>query len=512
MADRKEIHEFAVTWQEKFINEDSSFWELSSAIFSDACLAFGFADAGRIVVAQGQPLAAVDREALRKSLAAVTDVTLIGTAIYSLWSAWARDEKTLMARQNREWLALALERLAALTTEPVYRFQGRLSRMRLVSNTMSYGPMPEPFEEIEQHVTVNAKGRVWLTGYAFGNGRELNQKVRRQNYTIENEALQILFETLMDHFSQADPSQTDTVLDVGTWVLELTNTAGETYIFQGPLCVDQAENQRNLSNLLREALHDNTLFAFDGECEADEIERITLEYNRHSKIDVSHQIADELGDYVYWDYAERLIIDREKEKIEHVRQIARNCKVTSTYEIEGGVPALLDSFDASYLFAHTQGNPSDVVPMPYEQKEYSITIVYKRRSPVVHKGSFDKLGLPQDFPDFASVLLDFLQFYSRQEMLSPWTYNRPRRRQCEYIYCSVVFNENGPSYYYLTDDDTIDIGEEVVVPTGQDNHEAVVTVVDIEYFRKDNAPYPFQNTKWILRRCLDDDPVLHPDT
>ena len=97
-------------------------------------------------------------------------------------------------------------------------------------------------------------------------------------------------------------------------------------------------------------------------------------------------------------------------------------------------------------------------------------------------------------------------------MLSPWTYNRPRRRQCEYIYCSVVFNENGPSYYYLTDDDTIDIGEEVVVPTGQDNHEAVVTVVDIEYFRKDNAPYPFQNTKWILRRCLDDDPVLHPDT
>lgn len=77
MADRKEIHEFAVTWQEKFINEDSSFWELSSAIFSDACLAFGFADAGRIVVAQGQPLAAVDREALRKSLAAVTDVTLI---------------------------------------------------------------------------------------------------------------------------------------------------------------------------------------------------------------------------------------------------------------------------------------------------------------------------------------------------------------------------------------------------------------------------------------------------
>ena len=39
------------------------------------------------------------------------------------------------------------------------------------------------------------------------------------------------------------------------------------------------------------------------------------------------------------------------------------------------------------------------------------------------------------------------------------------------IYCRVVFEENGKSYYYLTDDEEIKPLDLVVVPVGIDGHE-----------------------------------------
>lgn len=61
------------------------------------------------------------------------------------------------------------------------------------------------------------------------------------------------------------------------------------------------------------------------------------------------------------------------------------------------------------------------------------------------------------------------------------------------------------SYYYLTDDDSIEVGDFVLVPAGKDNHEAVVEVVNIEYFSEENVPLPIEKTKRIIRKCTDED-------
>ena len=53
-----------------------------------------------------------------------------------------------------------------------------------------------------------------------------------------------------------------------------------------------------------------------------------------------------------------------------------------------------------------------------------------------------------------------------------------------------IFESPYKSYYYLTDDDSIDIGDFVVVPAGKDDHEAVVEVIDVEYFNEADAPFP----------------------
>ena len=89
------------------------------------------------------------------------------------------------------------------------------------------------------------------------------------------------------------------------------------------------------------------------------------------------------------------------------------------------------------------------------------------------------------------------------EILDHSVYSKARRRQSEYIYCSVIFDEGYKSYYYLTDDDSIEIGDFVLVPAG--NHEAVVEVVNIEYFSEDDVPLPIEKTKRIIRKCTDDD-------
>ena len=57
----------------------------------------------------------------------------------------------------------------------------------------------------------------------------------------------------------------------------------------------------------------------------------------------------------------------------------------------------------------------------------------------------------------------------------------------------------------MTDDDGIEVGDCVIVPAGKDNHEAVVEVVNIEYFTEENVPLPVDKTKRIIRKCTDDD-------
>ena len=71
-------------------------------------------------------------------------------------------------------------------------------------------------------------------------------------------------------------------------------------------------------------------------------------------------------------------------------------------------------------------------------------------------------------------------------------------------FCSVVFDEGYKTYYYLTDDDSIEIGDSVLVPAGKDNHEGIVEVVNIEYFSEENVPLPVEKTKKIIQKCIED--------
>ena len=72
----------------------------------------------------------------------------------------------------------------------------------------------------------------------------------------------------------------------------------------------------------------------------------------------------------------------------------------------------------------------------------------------------------------------------------------------EYIYCGVKYqdNDNDNIYHYLTDDDTIKEGDQVIVPVGCTNEEKTATVVSVGKYLRINAPYPWEKTKRIIRK------------
>lgn len=506
MASMKQIHDFAVKWCDKFRDQNINYIELVDHFMADDCDALGFEmDCGH-AFSEKYGQAVNNHEALDKIIDDVTDIPLLGSAIYSQWryfNHWAYTGAEISEPQNRAWFILALSRLALLSGENPFIFQGTLKKMRIVSNNICYGSMPEPDEEVEQHLTINDEGCVWFSGYNFGHGGGRYEKARSRNFKIEKADADRLFNAIAAYFGNEYVEIFAT--DIGDWVMELTNTEGVTYKFRGSLCADFDYEGTDLSDLFRDTVDMDDLYVFDGNNKPDVINKITLDYHRVTKIKPGQRPEGATWEFVTWDYTEHLIIDRATETLEHIQNIGTGCKVSRKYEIEGGIESLLENFDAEDLFSHIEGNPDDVIENPNETKDYRITIDYKKNPQRVIEGSYDKNGLPGDFADFAETVFDFIRFYGMGEILDPSVYGKAKRRKSEYIFCSVTFDEGYKSYYYLTEDDSIEVGDFVLVPAGKDNHEAVVEVVNIEYFSKENVPFPIEKTKRIIRKCKDED-------
>ena len=66
------------------------------------------------------------------------------------------------------------------------------------------------------------------------------------------------------------------------------------------------------------------------------------------------------------------------------------------------------------------------------------------------------------------------------------------------IFLSCVFYDGGKSYYFLTDNETVGVGDYVRVPVGQNGRTAIVEVVNVEYFKEDEVPMPLEQVKSIL--------------
>lgn len=120
MADMKQIHDFAVKWCDKFRDQGINYIELVDHWMADDCAALGFEmDCGH-AFSEKYGNAANNHEALDRIIDEVTDIPLLGSAIYSQWryfNHWAYSGEEILEPQNRAWFILAFTRLKELADE-----------------------------------------------------------------------------------------------------------------------------------------------------------------------------------------------------------------------------------------------------------------------------------------------------------------------------------------------------------------------------------------------------------
>lgn len=69
----------------------------------------------------------------------------------------------------------------------------------------------------------------------------------------------------------------------------------------------------------------------------------------------------------------------------------------------------------------------------------------------------------------------------------------------------MEFDGGSISYYYLTDDTALAVGDIVIVPVGDGRDTSKVEIVSIEHFSEEDAPFPLAKMKNVLRKCTDED-------
>lgn len=251
----------------------------------------------------------------------------------------------------------------------------------------------------------------------------------------------------------------------------------------------------DLSSFIRKTLRRKDLWLFDGN--PDYIERMEITYNRHEVHEDSYR--DEGYTFVS-DYHEKLIIDRESATVERFRQDNDTCDLRNIWHMKYSVPEFLDSLKLN-IFSQVNGNPEDVLPHPDRTDTYTIRITTCQNGTREIHGTFDKKGLPIDWPQFAEKLKLFLaQFETgHRDMLDKDNYGRTLRSKDDLIFCYVVFNRGGKSYCYLADEE-YKPGEKVKVPAGEDDEYYIVTVKRIVYRPAEESPYPLDRIKRVIGR------------
>jgi predicted Mrr-cat superfamily restriction endonuclease len=69
-----------------------------------------------------------------------------------------------------------------------------------------------------------------------------------------------------------------------------------------------------------------------------------------------------------------------------------------------------------------------------------------------------------------------------------------------YTYCGVLLKFSKRPYSFRTEDETIKIGDRVIVPVGDDEEKMIGVVASIIKYTEAAVPYPLQKTKFIIKK------------
>ena len=157
-------------------------------------------------------------------------------------------------------------------------FRGTLKSLHLNTEPSHFFSDPDRLVELEQRLTITAKGRVIVSG-KFGPVWEKDGEKPEtviQELTISTADTEKIFDRISRYF--AKEHERYVVCDGGTWDLKLTNTEGEVFRFGGFIRYDHDSELSKISKLIRKISGLKCIMGFDEDTESEltpeELERM----------------------------------------------------------------------------------------------------------------------------------------------------------------------------------------------------------------------------------------------
>lgn len=365
-------------------------------------------------------------------------------------------------------------------------FKGKLKKIRIDSERANDSVLSIEDMDIAQRLTIDANGKVYLTHKTSD-----EKTVQKEKFTILVERVMGIFEILEYCFTV----EREMVMSnsTGYWSVTLTNDEGKEFRYGGAMVplIDPGAFLDGISDEIRKLVGREDLLLFDGN--PDRVVFICIDYVKKTKEETGSGLT------MSGEQVEQLIISRELETMTYKVQINEETVATYNYHLDGGLSVLLDFFPTDY-FCNVKGNPSDVIDDPTVERDYSISLRSKYGLEYKIVGSYDRDGLPRDWSKFVDEVKSFMFSFMRNDFFNSNIYRRPKRRISDLIICQVVFGKYSNEYSYLTDDDSLKEGDKVLVPLGPHNKETVAEIAGKGYYAKEDAPYPVDKIKKIIKK------------
>jgi len=476
-AGNGKIHRFAQKWSDLYGSLQTSDYRLADSSFADECWQMGFEmDCGESF-SKKYPKAFESYDELNKIINDITDVYELGTAIFSHWRYITHWSYTLsFTPEDRLWFLRAFDRLVELTEDANHKEIFTPQKIELLSDVYSYGPCPDKDDIVEQKITLYSDGRVWVTYYKFGDGRNY-QADKKERFTVNPSDAKIIVDKIYKYFE--DDYVVCFATDVGSWDLKIVADNGSDRNYRGSIIWSNSpEELKRFSREIRRLCNHPDLILFDGFANDVFLERFSMGYFRENDVE---------------SYNESLVINRESGMIFFAKKKGKTC-LEQIYTDKEKVPDLLDSIytDDFWELESDEMVEDDKLP------QYSLTIKCKNSDEEEYQGHFCKDNLPKTYENIVAQVSKLFEGLATTEIFDKKVYNR-KANAPQYAYCSVAFNQSEKTYYYIADEE-YSVNDLVFVPTGSENKKTIATIVEIEYFDEDNVPLPVEKTKHIISK------------
>lgn len=489
------LYPWATEWIQRFQDPSFQWSNLKPEDMDSKDLGFLYRPEYTIKFREAYDAAADYSFVLKKNLNFIQEEPYLASCLYDRWQQlWSRHSEHLPDENDRAWFLLAFQRLALLGSENRLTFHGVPKELWLTSTAGSFLSPPKPSDEIKQILFLNSAGQVCFWAYCASaphhSSRQLSFSIPPEN------AQRILTEAVHYCTGSLDPSHI--VFDGGQWNMELSNESNQEFRFASWLSYDHDSEESRFSQLLRSSLGMSDLLAIDGERRTfSKLQRLVLDCTETVSVPAAYRHEEDVPEYTV--YHEGLTLDRISGTLERTLDDTEYHR----YLFPEKVCQILD-YISSPLFFQICDIPEEMLAPQSSCSSYTMILEWEDGTQKTLSGRYDQRGLPERFPELVNMLA-FLLRPSYFNLLSSSFYGRKPRLKTDLIYCSVEFENSFNTYYYRTEDETLEEGDEVVVPAGKDNHLTIVTITEVEYYAPEDVPFPLEKTKMILRRCTAED-------